>query len=178
MQPSALYLPHWLRKTRAPLASVRLSNPLQGVLSTPVTASHVNQGTDLLVTLRFGRGVGFMGGIWDVKWIQNNIRYYGAGPGRSWLEYIRCANNMMFTATLSIMKQMCVMFCSCVLFISQLLPFNRTSHLRKCVIKLTFHDKHQTVYRNYQNVKTRTQHTVVTFVSWWLVLEHTSIEDW
>jgi len=38
------------------------SNPLQGVPSVPVTASHMTQGTDLYVTLRYGQGVGFMGG--------------------------------------------------------------------------------------------------------------------
>ena len=37
-------------------------NPLEVVHSTPVTASHVTQGTELHVTLRYRRGVGFMGG--------------------------------------------------------------------------------------------------------------------
>jgi hypothetical protein len=44
MYPSAQYLPPWLGYTRAPLATVRLSNPNQGIPSTPVTASHVTQG--------------------------------------------------------------------------------------------------------------------------------------
>ena len=39
--------------SRDPLAS----ECLQGMSSTPVTASHVNKGTDLHVTLRYGRGV-------------------------------------------------------------------------------------------------------------------------
>jgi len=63
MQPSARYLPPWLGQTLAPLASVYSCNPQQGIPSTPVTASHVTQGTDLHVTLGYGRGVGFMGGM-------------------------------------------------------------------------------------------------------------------
>jgi hypothetical protein len=40
--------------TRAPLANMRRSNPLQSVPCTPVTASHFSQGTDHHVTLRYG----------------------------------------------------------------------------------------------------------------------------
>ena len=63
--PSAMhlalrYLPPWLGWTRAPLASACGSNPHQGSPSTPVTASHV---TRIHTTLRYGRGVGFMGGL-------------------------------------------------------------------------------------------------------------------
>ena len=46
----------------APVADVCRSNPLQCIPSTPVTASHVTLGTDVHVTLRYGPGVGFMGG--------------------------------------------------------------------------------------------------------------------
>jgi hypothetical protein len=63
MQGSARYLPPWLGSTRAQLARVCRSNPPQGVPSTPVTATHVNQGTELHVTPRYGRWVGFMGGV-------------------------------------------------------------------------------------------------------------------
>ena len=56
MQPSARYLPPWLRYTRARFASVCRSNPHQVIPSTPVTAFHVTQGTDLHITLRYGRG--------------------------------------------------------------------------------------------------------------------------
>ena len=62
MQPSTPYLPPWLGYTRALLASVCHTNPLRGVPSTPVSTSCVTQGTDLHVTLRYGRDVGFMGG--------------------------------------------------------------------------------------------------------------------
>jgi hypothetical protein len=44
MQPLARYLPPWLGKTRAPLASVCSGNPQQGIPFTPVTTSHVTQG--------------------------------------------------------------------------------------------------------------------------------------
>jgi len=46
----------------APVARVCCSNPLRFITSTPVTTTHVTQGTDLQVTLRYGRGVGFVGG--------------------------------------------------------------------------------------------------------------------
>jgi len=63
MQGSARYLLPWLGSTTAQLARVFRSNPLQGVPSTPVNATHVNQGTEIHVTLRYGRWVGFIGGF-------------------------------------------------------------------------------------------------------------------
>jgi hypothetical protein len=77
--PSARYLHPWLVYTRAPTDNVQLSNPLQCVPSITVTASNVKQGKDLRVTFRFGWGVGFMGGIWYVKWVQNYLKCYGVG---------------------------------------------------------------------------------------------------
>ena len=44
MQLSPRYLPPWLGQTRAPLACVCRSNPIQGIPSTAVTASHVTRG--------------------------------------------------------------------------------------------------------------------------------------
>jgi hypothetical protein len=46
LQPSAQYTPPWLGYTTALLASVCVGNPLQGILSSPVTTSHVTQGRD------------------------------------------------------------------------------------------------------------------------------------
>ena len=46
---------------------MRRSTPLQDILSTPVTASHMTQDTDLHVTLRYRQGVGLMGGERDRK---------------------------------------------------------------------------------------------------------------
>jgi len=66
--PTARYLPPWLGQTRARLASAFLSNPLKGIPSTPVTASHVTQGTDLHVTLRYVQGVGLMGALVGAKY--------------------------------------------------------------------------------------------------------------
>jgi hypothetical protein len=43
------------------------STPLQGIPSTPVTASHMTQGMDLHITLRHRQGVGLMGGEKDRK---------------------------------------------------------------------------------------------------------------
>ena len=68
MQPSAWYLPPWFGLTRALLASVYRSNPLQDIPSTPVTAYHMTQGMDLHVTIRYRRGVGFMGGRYMVSY--------------------------------------------------------------------------------------------------------------
>jgi len=65
MQLSPRYLPRLLGKTRAPLASVYRCNPLQNVPCNTCTAFHLTQDTDLHVTLRYGRGVGFMGGSID-----------------------------------------------------------------------------------------------------------------
>ena len=62
MRPSAQYLPLWLGKTRDPLASVCRSNPQQGIPSTPITNSHVTQGTNPC-NRGTDKGVGFMGGI-------------------------------------------------------------------------------------------------------------------
>jgi len=53
--------------TRAPLGSACRGNPLMGVISTPVTATHVISGTDLCVTLRYGRGLD----LWEV-WDKGN----------------------------------------------------------------------------------------------------------
>jgi hypothetical protein len=58
----------------------------------------------------------------------------------------------MLRATLRSKKQLWLMFSICVLFICHVLPLNRSSHLRTCIIQLTFHDKHKTVYTNYQHV--------------------------
>ena len=59
MQPSARYLPPWLGRPE-PIANVCLSDHLQ--VSPPhLLPLHVTQGTDLHVTLRYGRGVGFVG---------------------------------------------------------------------------------------------------------------------
>jgi hypothetical protein len=60
---------------RVPLASMCYSNPLQGISSVTVTTSHVTQGTDLLVTLRYKQSVGFMGGIVNDKfyWVRKQI---------------------------------------------------------------------------------------------------------
>jgi len=44
------------------LASVCHSNPLQSVPSEPVIASHMTQGSEMHLALRYRRGVGFMGG--------------------------------------------------------------------------------------------------------------------
>ena len=63
LQGSARYLPPWLGSTRAQLARVCRSNPIQGVPSTSVTATHLKQGTKLHVTLRYGHWVGVVGGI-------------------------------------------------------------------------------------------------------------------
>jgi len=47
---------------QSPISHCVCSNPLHGVPSTPVTASHMTLDTDLHITLQYVRGVGFMGG--------------------------------------------------------------------------------------------------------------------
>ena len=61
-QPATQSLPPRLAQIRVLLVSVCHSNFLQGVPSTPVTASHMTQGADIHVTLKYSRGVGFIGG--------------------------------------------------------------------------------------------------------------------
>jgi hypothetical protein len=56
------YLLPWLGQTRSPLGSVCGSNPLRGIPFTCDTASHMTEGTDFHISLKYGRSVGFTGG--------------------------------------------------------------------------------------------------------------------
>jgi hypothetical protein len=67
MQSSARYLPPWFGSTRALLASV-YCNCLQDIPTTPFTAYYMTQGMDLHVTIRYRRGVRFMGGRYVVSY--------------------------------------------------------------------------------------------------------------
>jgi hypothetical protein len=57
-----------LGSTRTLLASVYRSNPPQDIPTTPVTAYYMTQGMDLHVTIRYRRGVQFMGGRYVVSY--------------------------------------------------------------------------------------------------------------
>ena len=52
---------------QSPVGHCVHSSPLQSVPSTPVTASHITQDTDLHITPQYIRGVGFMGGRFKQK---------------------------------------------------------------------------------------------------------------
>jgi len=75
-------------------------------------------------------------------------------------------NYIILTARLRIKKQMWLMFSLYVLFICYMPPFNRSPH-HTCIIKLTYHDKHET--RSIEVITMSTtrskQQTVVTLVS-------------
>jgi hypothetical protein len=63
------------------------------------------------------------------------------------------------------------------------IPLLNRSPLNICRIKITFRDKHETSFIQIIRLKKKTRskpHTtsIVTFVSWWLVLEHTFTENW
>jgi hypothetical protein len=69
-----------LQLGRTPVASVCGSNPLQCIPSTPVTITHVPPGKDLQVTLRDGRGVGFIGSDNSPNKTQKPYRYNCSKP--------------------------------------------------------------------------------------------------
>jgi hypothetical protein len=79
MQPAAQCHPFRLVYTRALLARMCHSNFLQCVTSTPVTASHLTQGTDIHITLKYWEEVGFMGSKFYIcvhAWVMGNPCIY------------------------------------------------------------------------------------------------------
>ena len=60
------------------------------------------------------------------------------------------------------------------------LSYKKRSPLHICIIKATFRDKHEP--RSTQIIRLETtrskQQIFVTLGSWWLLSEHTFIEDW